>query len=104
MPWEGYNSEFIFLLNQVIGEPDTRERQMLVKQLHPKEETPNDRTVRLRCRNIGIIAGTEFVIALPNWDKLGGRWRRYGHQGAMTKYTEWLDGQFEVLTISLTNQ
>jgi len=69
LPWEGYNPEFIFLLNQVIVEPDTHERQMLIKQLHPKAETLNDRTVRLHCRNIGIIEGTEFVIALPNWDK-----------------------------------
>ena len=69
LPWEGYNPEFIFLLNQVIVEPDTHERQMLIRQLHPKSETLNDRTVRLHCRNIGIIEGTKFVIALPNWDK-----------------------------------
>ena len=50
-------------------EPDTHERQMLIKQLHPMAETLDDRTVRLHCRNIGIIEGTEFVIALPNWDK-----------------------------------
>ena len=69
LPWKGYNPEFIFLLNQVIVEPDTHEPQMLIKQLHPMAETLDDRTVRLHCRNIGIIEGTEFVIALPNWDK-----------------------------------
>ena len=35
LPWEDYNPEFIFLLNQVIVEPDSQERQMLVTQLHP---------------------------------------------------------------------
>ena len=69
LPWEGYNPEFIFLLNRVIVEPDSHERQMLVNRLHPKPDTQNDRTVRLHCRNIGIIEGAEFVIALPNWDK-----------------------------------
>jgi hypothetical protein len=72
LPWEGYNPEFIFPLNEVIVAPDTHERQMLVKRLHPKPDTLNDRTVRLHCRNIGIIEGTEFVIALPNWDKPDG--------------------------------
>ena len=69
LPWEDYNPEFIFLLDQVIVEPDSQERQMLVTQLHPQPDTVNDRTVRLHCRNIAIIEGTEFVIALPNWDK-----------------------------------
>ena len=48
LPWEDYNPEFIFLLDQVIVEPDSQERQMLVTQLHPQPDTVNDRTVRLQ--------------------------------------------------------